>query len=151
MTARFTSRSPEKEAHEHSEALRLQEGRSMTSTAFTDPQVLHCLADYLLHHEPASAHALHQTCRAAASAVQQAVSALSVVAQHVDIVHSVHTFSGLSQLKCTQCSLTCQVCVLLPRNVPICCRLALPGQGECTPFVDGALCLCSPFFKWTSP
>eukprot|EP00892_Ulva_mutabilis_P000653 jgi/Ulvmu1/10589/UM065_0043.1 len=84
------------------------EGRDASSRVLTDPQVLHCLAEYLLRNDPVSAHSLHQTCRAAASAVQQAVSSLSVVAQHVDVVHAVHTFSALSHLRCTQCALTCQ-------------------------------------------
>lgn len=115
----------------------LQEGKGASSTAVTDPQVLHCLAEYLLDHEPGSAHALQQTCRAAASAVQQAVSTLSVVAQHVDIVHAVHTFSGLSQLKCTQCALTCQVCVLLPLSsregypFSVWCLDEAINQGDC--------------------
>lgn len=94
----------------------LQEGKAIFPTAVTDPRVLHCLAEHLLIHEPKSAHALHLTCRAAASAVQQAVSKLSVVGQPVDIVHAVEAFSGLTQLRCTQCALTCQVCLfhLLP-------------------------------------
>lgn len=92
--------------------LHVQEGRGASPAAVADPRVLHCLAEHLLRHDPKSAQALHLTCRAAANAVQQAVSKLAVSSQHVDIVHTVQAFCGLTQLKCTQCAIASQVSLL---------------------------------------
>jgi hypothetical protein len=88
----------------------VQQNKDRPALNVTNPEVLDCLAAYLMEKDPGTAHALHSTCRAAAAAVQNAMTSLSVVGRHADLAHTALAFPGLSSLKYTQCAVVVQVC-----------------------------------------
>ena len=67
------------------------------------------MAAHLVKHDAQTAHALHCTCRAAAAAVQDAMTSLSVTGRHADLAHTALAFPGLSDLKYTQCAVLVEV------------------------------------------
>lgn len=91
----------------------LQHNRDKPALTLTTPEVLECLATHLIKHDPTTAHALHCTSRAAAAAVQDAMTSLSVTGRHADLAHTALAFPGLSNLKYTQCAVLVEVCTCM--------------------------------------
>jgi hypothetical protein len=87
----------------------MQRNRDRPALTVTDPEALDCLAPYLVNNEPGIAHALHCTCRAAAAAVQDAMTSISVQGRHAELVHTALVFPGLTSLKYTQCAVLDEV------------------------------------------
>jgi hypothetical protein len=87
----------------------MQHNRDRPTLTVTDPEVLDCLAAYLVKNEPEIAQALHCTCRAAAAAVQDATTSISVRGRHADLAHTALAFPGLTSLKYTQCVVLVEV------------------------------------------
>jgi hypothetical protein len=87
----------------------MQHDQERPALTVTDTGVLDCLAAYVVKNEPEIAQALHCTCRAAAAAVQDAMTSISVRGRHADLAHTAFAFPGLTSLKYTQCAVLVEV------------------------------------------
>lgn len=88
----------------------MQAQRRRAPSEVTNPQVLDCLAVYLLTHCPHEARALHLTCRAAAFAIRAAVQAFNLRGKAVDLAAVHHNFAALTQIELRQCCVDSSVC-----------------------------------------
>ena len=116
-------------------AWRLQGERQTATSCLMHPCVLNALAAHLLQHAPTAAAALHLTCRAAAAAVKDATTSLTIRSKRVDFMAMSHNFRALEVARLSQCDVACDVrssvaCVRDTRavGVPMTTKHALLAQ-----------------------
>lgn len=117
----------------------VQHNQHRPALTVTNPEVLDCLAAHLVQQDAHTAHALHGTCRAAAAAVQDAMTSLSVTGRHADLAHTALAFPGLSDLKYTQCAVLVEV--RHHANASICMHHRMGPDTQR---------MCSPSWRWTA-